>query len=228
MESIKEHERLIKPIKTDYKKINHILQDELFNFGSSTGWYEPKRWSRPYNSPSFYWLDEGDEIKEQKQIDRYQYNEQNVLSYTIEIIKTDYGIDDDYTKRYKLQMINDAYTNGKELEAKHEKLTTEIKCECGGTYRYGNKQRHFTNEIHMNFIKNGIVWIKPTEPYNPKEKIDCICGGKYILKHKSTHDKTTKHIEFMAKDENNDKKDEDDEDTKNNDDNEDDRFIIED
>jgi hypothetical protein len=121
--------------------------------------------------------------------------------------------------------------NKDKLEAKHLQLTTEIKCDCGGTYRYSNKQRHFTNEIHMNFVKNGIVWIKPTEPYNPKEKIKCKCGGKYTKAVKSKHYLTTKHIEFMKNtdkdNKNNDKKDENNEDTKNDED-DDERFIIED
>jgi hypothetical protein len=110
------------------------------------------------------------------------------------------------------------------LEAKHKQLTTEIKCECGGTYRYANKQRHYTNKIHMNFIKNGIVWVKPT-PYNPKEKIDCVCGGTYRKAVKTRHDLTTKHIEFMKKISESKDTDEKNEDTEEDDDNE---YIIED
>jgi hypothetical protein len=75
------------------------------------------------------------------------------------------------------------------------------------------------------------VWCKPTEPYNPKEKIKCKCGGKYTKAVKSKHYLTTKHIEFMKNtdkdNKNNDKKDENNEDTKNDED-DDERFIIED
>jgi hypothetical protein len=227
MESIEEHERLIKPIKTEYKVIMFRLQDPIYvpydkrpeNYDENDE--TTKQYGKPYWSPYFYWLDEGEDEDVKADINRWHFNIKmgafRQLGYYIQMIKTEYGIDDKHKKNFNLHLVQEKFMNDYKNREKNENLKKEIKCDCGGTYRYTTKQRHLNNKIHKDYERTGVVWCKPTEPYNPKEKIECKCGGKYTISNKSKHDLTTKHIEFMKKDEST---------NKNDDDEDDDRFVI--
>jgi hypothetical protein len=238
MESIEEEQpRLIKPIRTDYKVILYRLRNAIYNPSKNYDDENDKteiQYGNPYNSPYFYWLDEGDDENQDLKGDpnRFKNNIRFIqLGYEIKIIKTEYGIDDKHKKNFKLHLVQEKFMNDIKNRSKNEKLKKEIKCECGGTYKYANKQRHLQNKIHKDYERTGIVWVKPNneEPYNPKEKIVCICGGKYTSSNKATHDKTTKHIEFMKKNDESKDKDTDEKEIDETEETEDDdRFLIED
>ena len=57
-------------------------------------------------------------------------------------------------KDYIKEKSNQNYYNNK--EAIREKLNAKCHCDCGITYAYGNRLRHFNSKHHQNFLNNNI------------------------------------------------------------------------
>jgi len=68
-------------------------------------------------------------------------------------------------------------------------------CECGQISSFEKRFRHFKSKQHLDFVENGIKYVKPTRTF--VESKNCDCGGKYTLKHKAKHFKTKLHQDFI-------------------------------
>ena len=73
-------------------------------------------------------------------------------------------------------------------------------CECGRQLSsINNRYRHIKTKQHLDFVENGIKYVKPTRTYEEYkyDKINCGCGGKYTPNQKSEHFKTKRHQKFI-------------------------------
>ena len=73
-------------------------------------------------------------------------------------------------------------------------------CECGRQLSsFENRWRHIKSNQHLDFVENGIKYVKPTRTFveSKYDKINCDCGGKYTLAGKAIHFKTKLHQDFI-------------------------------
>ena len=72
-------------------------------------------------------------------------------------------------------------------------------CECGRQLFINNRCAHIKTKQHLDFVENGIKYVKPTRTYEEykNDKINCDCGGKYTPKRKAGHFKTKQHLDFV-------------------------------
>ena len=72
-------------------------------------------------------------------------------------------------------------------------------CVCGFETSITHKSQHEKSKKHLDFVENGIKYVKPTRTYEEYkyDKINCGCGGKYTLNGKSDHFKTKLHQDFI-------------------------------
>jgi hypothetical protein len=90
-------------------------------------------------------------------------------------------------------------------EANKERLSKIFECQCGGTYIYRQKLRHFESEKHIAHIRNPEIPIKIYAPNiyyiankeRLSEKSECLCGGKYTFKHRFDHLKSKIHMAYI-------------------------------
>ena len=72
-------------------------------------------------------------------------------------------------------------------------------CVCGIEQSFVNKSHHEKTQRHLDFVENGIKYVKPTRTYEEYkyDKINCDCGGKYTPNGKAGHEKTKRHQDFI-------------------------------
>jgi len=72
-------------------------------------------------------------------------------------------------------------------------------CVCGIENSITNKSQHEKTKRHLDFVENGIKYVKPTRTYEEykNDKINCDCGGKYTPNAKAEHFKTKRHQTFI-------------------------------
>ena len=72
-------------------------------------------------------------------------------------------------------------------------------CVCGIENSNTNKWQHEKSKRHLDFVENGIKYVKPTRTYEEykNDKINCDCGGKYTPNRKAGHFKTKRHQDFI-------------------------------
>jgi len=73
-------------------------------------------------------------------------------------------------------------------------------CVCGIENSITNKSQHEKTKRHLDFVENGIKYVKPTRTYEEYkyDKINCDCGGKYTPNAKAEHFKTKRHQTFIS------------------------------
>ena len=72
-------------------------------------------------------------------------------------------------------------------------------CVCGFETCINHKSKHEKSKKHLDFVENGIKYVKPTRTYEEYryDKINCGCGGKYTPNRKAEHFKTKRHQKFI-------------------------------